>query len=55
MQDKESELHLDKHRDPSYMGVIIFEKPGKLFSYTPGDDRRLSHAELEEIIEKLVM
>ena len=44
---------LDKMTDPDYYGYITFEKPGRIFSYTPGEQRTLSRTEVEEIIEQL--
>src|SRR4051812_33115009 len=43
----------DKITDPNYYGFITFEKPGQLFSYTPGEQRHLTRSELEEVIEHL--
>ena len=43
----------DKITDPDYYGYITFEKPGQLFSYTPGKQRQLTRAEIEEVIEQL--
>ncbi|HEY9194940.1 MAG TPA: hypothetical protein VIM77_01700 [Mucilaginibacter sp.] len=50
---KESSLHLDKIKDPDYLGFIAFEKPGNVFSYTPGDYDALSVPEVEEVIEHI--
>ena len=47
------ELHTDKMTDPDYYGYITFEKPGHIFSYTPGDQLTLTRNEIEEIIERL--
>lgn len=43
----------DKMTDPDYYGYITFERPGHLFSYTPGEQRQLTRAEIEEVIEQL--
>jgi hypothetical protein len=43
----------DKMTDPDYYGYVTFEKPGHVFSYTPGAQRHLSQTEMEEVIEKL--
>jgi hypothetical protein len=43
----------DKMTDPDYYGYITFEQPGRIFSYTPGDQRTLTRNEIEEIIEQL--
>ncbi len=50
---KSSELHLQKHDDPNYMGYITFEDPGRLFSYTADGAIRLELAQVEEIIEHI--
>jgi hypothetical protein len=49
---KESTLHLDKIKDPNYLGFIAFEKPANVFSYT-GGERSLTGTEIEEVIEHL--
>ena len=43
----------DKMTDPDYYVYITFERPGHLFSYTPGEQRQLTRAEIEEVIEQL--
>lgn len=43
----------DNMTDPDYYGYITFEKPGGIFSYTPGDQRTLSQNEIEDVIEQL--
>ncbi len=50
---KESEVHLTRHTDPDYMGFITFEKPDKLFTYTPDGPERLSADQVEEVIEQI--
>jgi hypothetical protein len=52
-RSKESELHLQKHTDPNYMGYITFEDPGKLFTYTADGKDELSSDQVEEIIEHI--
>ncbi|MFD1256236.1 hypothetical protein ACFQ3S_05465 [Mucilaginibacter terrae] len=52
-QTKYSELHLQKHNDPNYMGFITFEDPDKLFTYTPDGNVSLSSDQVEEIIEHI--
>jgi len=47
------EDHADKMTDPDYYGYITFEKPGRLFSYTPGNQLELTRHEIEEVIEQL--
>jgi len=47
-------LEMDKIDDPDYYyGSITIEKPGHLFTYTPGDNRKLTRTEVEEVIEQL--
>ncbi len=43
----------DKMTDPDYYGYITFEKPGHLYTYTPGEHRELKRGEIEEVIEQL--
>ncbi len=43
----------DKLTDPDYYGAIAFEKPGRLYSYTPAKHHQLTREELEAIIELL--
>ena len=50
---KSSELHLQKHTDPNYMGFITFEYPGWLFTYTADGKLQLTADEVEEIIEQI--
>jgi hypothetical protein len=52
-RSKESTLHLECIQDPNYYGYITFEKPDKLFNYTPDGKKRLNGAEVEEVIEQL--
>lgn len=47
------ESNSDKMTDPDYYGYITFEKPGHIFSYTPGDQRYLTRAQIEEVIEQI--
>lgn len=49
---KEASLHLDKNADPDYLGVVAFEQPANVFSYTSGQ-HELSVTEVEEVIEHL--
>ncbi len=49
---KESTLHLDKIKDPDYLGFIAFETPANVFSYT-GGGHSLDMKEVEEVIEHL--
>jgi hypothetical protein len=48
---QESELHLEKHKNPNYMGFITFENPGHVFTYTDDGHDRLTSDEVEEVIE----
>lgn len=50
---QESELLLEKKTDPSYLGYINFEDPGKLFTYTADGNGELTSYEVEEIIENI--
>lgn len=50
---KKNEFHLEKHKDPNYMGFITFEDPGRLFTYTADGQLLLSPTEVEEIIEQI--
>jgi hypothetical protein len=48
---KENALLLQNKTDPSYMGQILFEQPGKLFTYTADGSRDLEDYQVKEIIE----
>jgi hypothetical protein len=50
---KQSELHLQKHTDPNYMGYITFEDPGRLFTYTADGKEQLNSDQVEQIIEQI--
>ena len=50
---QESELLLEKKLDPTYLGYITFEDPGKMFTYTADGKDELSTDEIEEIIENI--
>jgi hypothetical protein len=50
---QESELLLQEKLDPTYLGYITFEDPGKVFTYTADGKDRLSSTEIEEIIENI--
>ena len=50
---QESELLLEKKLDPSYLGYITFEDPGKMFTYTADGQEELTSSEVEEIIENI--
>lgn len=51
MDSRESDLHLEKHDDPDYLGYIVFELPDKLFTYLPYGVHPLDKGEAEEVIE----
>lgn len=53
LRTQESELLLEHKLDPSYLGYITFEDPGKIFTYTADGNDVLSAAEVEEIIENI--
>ncbi|GGH16177.1 hypothetical protein [Mucilaginibacter phyllosphaerae] len=50
---QESELLLETKTDPTYLGFITFEDPGKLFTYTADGYEELTSHEVEEIIENI--
>src|ERR1700744_353767 len=51
--NSETIIKKDKMDDPDYYGYITVEKPGHLFTYTPGEQRALTRREVEEVIEQL--
>jgi len=51
IKNKESFLHLEKNKDPNYMGYFTFEQANKQFSYIPAGDDMLTGDEVDEIIE----
>jgi hypothetical protein len=51
---KESTLHLETIEDPDYLGLVAFEKPANVFSYTAGK-HELTIKEVEEVIEHLTL
>lgn len=46
-------LKYSKATDPDYLGVITFEDPGHVFTYSAGDGRTLNPDEVEELIEQI--
>jgi hypothetical protein len=50
---KENTLHLDKTTNKNYLGCVKFDVPGKLFTYMPSDEKRLSTTEIEEVIQNI--
>ena len=53
MERRKSELHLDRINDADYYGLITFELPDKLFSYTSGPVNELNTDQVEQVIEFL--
>lgn len=53
VRKKENLLHLDKTTNRNYFGYVKFDIPGKVFTYMPDDDNRLSTAEIEEVIQNI--
>lgn len=51
--DTDSLLAPDKKSDPNYLGRLIFDFPGKLFTYEAAENRGLSDDEVTELIEQL--
>ncbi len=47
-----SEKKLEKVGNPNYLGIITFENPGRLFTYTRGE-AALESSEIQEIIEQI--
>jgi len=50
---QETELHLEKHGNPNYMGYITFDAPDRVFTYTDDGHKPLTRDEVEEVIEKI--
>lgn len=46
-------LAADKVSNPDYLGKLIFEYPGKLFTYEAGKVSQLGEGEISELIEKI--
>nr|WP_294796013.1 hypothetical protein [uncultured Mucilaginibacter sp.] len=53
VHQKELQLHLDKSTNKNYFGYVKFDVPGKLFTYMPAEDNRLSTREIEEVIQNI--
>lgn len=53
LQARTNRQHLENIHDPDFMGVITFEAPGKMFTYTPHNGHSLESREVEEVIEFL--
>ncbi|GAA4338856.1 hypothetical protein GCM10023149_49170 [Mucilaginibacter gynuensis] len=51
--EKESELLLEKKIDPSYLGHITVETPGRVFSYVADGSRELELKEIREIVDHI--
>ncbi len=50
VSQKEAQLHLEQKDDLNYLGIIAFEVPDKLFTYTAGENERLDSDQVQEII-----
>ncbi|MEO3407331.1 hypothetical protein AAFN85_25660 [Mucilaginibacter sp. CAU 1740] len=46
-------LGINHNDEPSYMGYLTFDVPGRIYSYTRDGDLTLSSDEIEELIEQL--
>jgi hypothetical protein len=53
VQLPESILKVDNSADPNYMGCLVFDIPGKLYSYEADGNIDLTPDEVEELIEHL--
>ncbi len=51
IRSKETFLHLERNKDPNYMGYVTFEQPGSQFTYSPVGHDKLTTDELEEVVE----
>jgi hypothetical protein len=49
----ETKMHLEKNNDPNFLGVLTFEIPGKMFTYSANDNESLSSGDIEEIVENI--
>ena len=43
----------DKKTDPNYLGTLIFEQPGRLFSYEADGPEELPGGLIQEVIEQI--
>jgi hypothetical protein len=43
----------DKKKDPNYLGTLIFEQPGRMFSYEADGAQELPAGAIEEVIEQI--
>lgn len=46
-------LGINHNDEPSYMGYLTFDVPGRVYSYTSDGDLSLSTSEIEQLIEFL--
>lgn len=53
MFDREEKLAIPDKNDPDYMGYVVFDVPGKLFTYFPEWLTELDSNTLTELIENL--
>jgi len=50
---KNNNSHLERIRDPDYLGYLTVQKSTSTFSYTGDGKTDLSHDELEQLIEHI--
>ena len=50
---KAENLHLERIRDPDYLGYLTVQKSTSTFSYTGDGKTNLSHDEVEQLIEQI--
>lgn len=50
---KDHNSHLERIRDPDYLGYLTVQKSTSIFSYTGDGKTDLSHDELEQLIEQI--
>ena len=50
---KEYSTHLDRIKDPDYLGYLTVQKSTSTFAYTGDGKTKLSHDELEQLIEQI--
>ncbi|RVT99787.1 hypothetical protein EOD41_15200 [Mucilaginibacter limnophilus] len=52
-EEREDSLLLQSKTDPGYMGQIVIEDPGRLFTYIADGKTELTTEQVEEIIENI--
>jgi len=50
---KDKTTHLDRLRDPDYLGYLTVQKATSTFAYTGDGKTDLSHDEVEQLIEQI--